>query len=96
MKALMVIYNAAIESMVAGCMKECGIKSYTKFPRIHGAGKSAGPRLDTHVWPGLNNALFIVAGEDEISSMAEKIRDLKSRYSREGVKAFILPVEETI
>ena len=96
MKALVLVYNAAIESMVSSCMKECGIESYTKFPRIHGAGRSAGPRLDTHVWPGLNNALLVVSEDEKLGAMTEKIRDLKARHSREGIKAFILPVEEII
>jgi len=95
-KALLVIYNSAIESMVIECMKECGLESYTKFPRIHGAGKSAGPRFDTHVWPGLNNALFIVAPEENIPEMLDKIRALKERHLKEGVKAFVLPVEDSV
>lgn len=96
MKAILMFYNAAIESMVINCMKECRLESYTKFPGIHGAGKSAGPRLDTHVWPGVNNGLFIVTGEENVSSMMEKIRELKEKHPKEGVKAFLLPVEAEV
>ncbi|MEA3506321.1 MAG: hypothetical protein U9R36_02345 [Elusimicrobiota bacterium] len=96
MKALFVVYNAAIESMVAECMKECGVKSYTKFPRIHGSGQSAGPRLDTHVWPGVNNALLIINAKKKISQMLDKINELKKNHKKEGLKAFVFPVEEII
>ncbi len=96
MKAILLFYNAAIESMVLKCMKECRIESYTKFPGIHGAGKSAGPRLDTHVWPGVNNGLFIVTGDESVSPMLEKIRKMKEDHPKEGIKAFVLPVEDKV
>ncbi len=96
MKALIMIYNAAIESMVLKCMKECELKYYTKFPGIHGAGKSAGPRLDTHVWPGVNNALLVVTEDEKIPAMLEKIKNLKEKYPEEGVKAFVFPVEQVL
>ncbi len=96
MKALMLIYNAAIESMVKECMRECNLKSFTKFPRIQGAGKSAGPRLDTHVWPGINNGLFIVTEDENIPEMLEKVKRLKKEHPRDGVKAYVLPVEESV
>lgn len=96
MKALYIIYNAAIESRITACMEDCSLNSYTKFPAIHGAGSSAGPRLNTHVWPGVNNALLVIAEDDRIPEMLDKIRDLKDKYSREGVKAFVFPVEEVV
>ena len=96
MKALMMIYNAAIESMVLGCMKECSLKSYTKFPGIHGSGESGGSRLDTHVWPGINNALLVVTEDENIPSMLEKIKSLKESHPDEGIMAFVFSVENKV
>ena len=96
MKAIYIIYNAAIESMVQQCMRDCGLESYTKFPLLHGSGESAGPRLGTHVWPGINRGLFIVTEEKNIPLMLEKIEALKKEHKKEGVKAFVFPVEKVI
>ena len=77
MKALLIVYNAAIESRITSCMEECGLSSYTKFPAIHGVGESAGPRLDTYIWPGTNNAFLIIEEAEKMPKMLEKIKELK-------------------
>ncbi|MFW6134407.1 MAG: PG0541 family transporter-associated protein [Elusimicrobiota bacterium] len=96
MKFLLIIYNAAVESQIIECMKECEIKTYTKFPGLHGVGTHSDPHLDTHVWPGVNNAFLIALDEQKINPLVEKVKKFKQEQLQEGVKAFVLPLERVI
>ncbi|MGM0441062.1 MAG: PG0541 family transporter-associated protein [Elusimicrobiota bacterium] len=91
-----VIYNAAIESKVKKCIKSCRIEEYTKIPRIQGVGKTSGPRLNTHVWPGVNHALKIACKDTKKDELIKKLKEFKKENAREGVKVFVQPLEEII
>jgi len=62
-----------------------------------GRGKAGGPHLGTHIWPK-TNALLIVALEDTLASLLmKKVEELKETpLGKEGIKAFIWPIEEVV
>ena len=95
-KALWVIFNPALEEKVMAALTSAGMVKYTFFPYLHGVGKNSGPHLDTHIWPGSNMALFI-AGEDTLlNALVETLRPIKQANLQEGLKIFMLPVEEIL
>ncbi len=96
MKLITVIYNAAIESKVQKCLNSCRIEGYTKIPRIHGKGKTSGPRLNTHVWPGVNHAIIVACDENKKNELVKKLKNFKQENQSKGVKIFIQPLEEII
>jgi len=95
-KALLVIFNPALEEKVMDALTSAGMVKYTSFPYLRGVGKNSEPHLDTHIWPGSNMALFI-AGEDALlKTLVETLRPIKQESLREGLKVFMLPVEEVL
>lgn len=96
MKLLMAIYNVVIDEEVMEALEKIGVFCFTKWPRVLGRGRKTGPRLDSHIWPGANTvSIFIL--EDDISRKAlEEMRKLRDEMGHEGIKAFILPVEDQI
>ena len=96
MKLLMAIYNVAIDEEVMEAMKEAGVECYTKWPRVQGCGKKTGPRLDSHIWPGANTVTMFVLKDDVAAKAMDAMRTLREKIGHEGVKAFILPVEDQI
>jgi len=94
MKMVWIAYNQAIGEEVDECLKKCNIKSYTKIPLVHGVGQHSGPHLGTHIWPGVNSLLMIVCTEEIKERLLEEVRRLKRTFEREGIKAFVVPVEE--
>ncbi|MCX7766081.1 MAG: hypothetical protein N2246_05180 [Candidatus Sumerlaeia bacterium] len=95
MKMVLIFYNEAVDEEVNEALVEAGIESFTKWKGVSGKGKRGGTRLATHIWPGANNALAIVATEDRCRLLLDKIRQLrKTETGKAGLKAFMLPVED--
>ncbi|NOY76337.1 MAG: hypothetical protein GXO76_00570 [Calditrichaeota bacterium] len=96
MKQVEIIYNEAIEIELLTCLKKKGITTFTKFQHVLGVGTHSEPHMGTHVWPGENNALFIVSEDEKVPEILHCVRTLKKKKLKEGIKAFVLPVEESV
>jgi len=96
MKMLLFIYNASIEEEVRQCMKKCGAEKFTRFQGLHGRGEDSDPHMGTHIWPSTNSLIMIVCEDERAGKLLNRIRDLKEEFREAGVKAFMLPVEESI
>ena len=96
MKMVFLSYSAGIEEEVMETLKDLNIEYYTKWNDVLGRGKTSGPHLGTHVWPKKNSFLAVAIEEDVVNDILERVRDLKSTFGKEGVKAFVLPLEEVV
>lgn len=96
MKLIMAVYNVALDADVMDALEGIGVYCFTKWPRVLGRGKKTGPRLDTHIWPGANAVSMFVL-EDELAKKAmETIKGLREKMGHEGVKAFLLNIEDKL
>lgn len=93
MKMVMVIYNEAIDEEVMNALTSCCIESFTKWQRVLGKGKTSGPHLDSTVWPGENNVCMAVVDDGKVPLILAEIINLRKSLGKEGIKAFVLPVE---
>jgi len=96
MKLIFLVYNVVIENKVTEELKKAEVKAYTKIPLIHGAGTHTVPHLNTHVWPSINQGLFIAIEEEKKDEVLNRMKKLKSIYKKEGLKVFVLPLEEVL
>ena len=98
MKMIFIVYNAAISEEVMEALQEIGVENYTKWDRVLGKGPISGPHFDSDVWPGVNSMLAIAVEDEKKDKIMTKIKELKSKESiaREGIGAFVLPLEEMI
>ncbi len=96
MKALLLVFAPPIEGVVMKALAEAGASHYTKFPYLLGEGGHSEPHLDTHVWPGSNVGLLVVADDATKDKVLASVRAIKQEYEREGIKAFVIPLEETV
>ncbi len=94
MKMFLIIYGEAADEFVIAALKEAGIRAYTKMVEAMGEGTETEPKLGTHFWPGKNNVLLMAVADEEISRVAEKIKEIKVSHPRAGVRGFLLPMEE--
>jgi len=96
MKLILLVYNAAISEEVMEALQEIGVENYTKWDRVLGKGPISGPHFDSDVWPGVNSMLAIAVEDQKKDKIMAKVRELKSKESiaREGIGAFVLPLEE--
>lgn len=93
MKMVLIVYNEAIDDEVMAVLENCGIESFTKWQKVLGKGKLSGPHLNSNVWPGANNVCMSVIEDIEVSPLLNQIKNLRKTLSKEGIKAFILPLE---
>jgi nitrogen regulatory protein PII len=94
MKMVLIVYNEAIDEEVQGALTACCIDSFTKWQRVLGQGKLSEPHLDSSVWPGSNNVCMAVVENEKVRPLLERVKVLRQQLGKEGIKAFVLPVEE--
>ncbi len=96
MKIVWIAYNQAISDEVDESLKRCGVTNYTKIPVAHGVGQHSGFHMDSHIWPGVNSLLMIGCTEETKDRLLEEVRNLKRSFEKEGIKAFVLPIDELV
>ena len=94
MKLILISYGAGVESNVGDLLSRRGIKNYTKWTNVQGRGVSSGPHIGDHMWPTLNNVMAIVVDDDRVEPVLTGIRTMRDHIGSEGVKAFVLNVEQ--
>lgn len=94
MKLVLIAYNVAIDDEVLEVLQHCGLQHYTKWQRVLGKGSLSEPHLGTNVWPGENNVLAVVCEDDKTKQLLSCVKELRKKLAKEGIKAFVLPVEE--
>lgn len=92
---VMISYNEAVDTEVMEVLSSCGLESYTKVAGVFGKGAVSGAHLGTDIWPGKNNILYIACEEEKARQLISCVREMRDKIGKEGVKAFLLPVEET-
>ena len=94
MKMVLLVYNEAIDEEVMDGLKSCSIESFTKWQRVLGKGKISEPHLDSNVWPGVNNVCMVVIDDQQVPALLAQVKTMRKSLGKEGIKAFVLPVEE--
>jgi len=94
MKLVLIAYNEALDEEVGKLLGENKVEGFTKWIKVYGKGRSSGPHLGTHVWPKANNVLAIVTEDDMAEKLLNGVRELRTRLSKEGIKAFVVNVED--
>ncbi len=94
MKMIMVVYNEAIDVEVMEILDGCGLANYTKINRVHGKGTTSGTHLASQVWPGQNKILYVACDDEQVDQVVLGIKNLRKTIGKEGVKAFVMPLEQ--
>lgn len=93
-KLVLIVYNEAIESEVSETLKTCGLENFTKIPAVFGKGTTSGAHFGNDIWPGRNNILLVVCQERDAKELLVCIKNLRKRLGKEGIKAFVLPIDD--
>jgi len=94
MKLILICYSAPLHQDVLDALARVNAASYTLWPKTLGVGRGSSPHLDSPVWPGYNCALAVVVDAATKDPLMQEVRALRQRHREEGIKAFVLPVEE--
>ena len=94
MKMVMVTYNEAIDVEVMEVLNGCGLVDYTKVTRVYGKGTASGTHLGDQIWPGLNCLLYVACDDAQAKQVVLGVTNLRKTLGKEGVKAFVMPLEQ--
>lgn len=94
MKLVMVTYNEAIDSEVMDALSGCSLKNYTKVTNAYGKGASSGTHLGNDIWPGKNNIIYVACQDKEAKQLMAAMKQLRKTLAGEGIKAFLIPLED--
>lgn len=93
MKMVVISYNEAMDEEVKEAMKECGLENFTLIKGVFGCGTTSGKHLGNDIWPGLNNLLYIACENDKAGEIMTCVSGLRRTLGKEGIKAFVMPIE---
>ena len=97
MKMVLISYYVGIEEELNEALSSLGIEGFTKWERVLGRGKTSGPHLGTHIWPKTNALLSIALEDTQASLLMQKVQGLKATpLGKEGIKAFLWPIEKIV
>ena len=96
MKMLMVICPENRQGEIRTLIAKHDVHAYSEVRDIIGAG-ATGPHLDNRTWPGKSVLVFSVIPDEKKAELLAAIRDCaKTLFPSEGLRAFVLPVEEMV
>ena len=96
MKMLMIIGPPGRREEIRELIGRHGVHAYSEFASVAGEG-ATGRRLGTHVFPDTSALIFTVVPADKKDELLAALRDFSAGlFAAEGLRAFVLPVEEMI
>ncbi len=78
---LTIAYDSGMDERIMDTLQTFGVTGWTKTFDAHGSG-GAGPKLNSPVFPGSVNLLYLVLPEAEACCIAAALRALQSTYRR--------------
>lgn len=97
MKAVFIIFNQANTERVEFMLERLGIRGFTWWENVMGAGSKGGePRMGTHTWPEMNSAVLTIIPEEQVEELLDKVKRLDAINEEVGVRAFVWNIEASI
>lgn len=97
MKAIFIAFSQALYETVLQVMDREQIRGYTSWEEVTGRGSHTGkPHLGSHAWPTMNSAIFAIVEENKVERFMELLHKVDVQSGSQGLRAFVLNVEQTI
>lgn len=92
---VMLTYNEAIDMEIMEVVSGCGMQNYTKVVRVvHGKGTASLTHMGNQIWPSLNYLTFVACEDTQANQIVAGIKKLRESLAKEGLKAFVMPLEQ--
>ena len=97
MKAIFISFNQAYYETILGIMDRNNIQGFTHWDNVAGRGTNTGePHYGSHAWPTLNGVIWTIIEDAKVERFLKMLRKLDSQAEAQGLRAFVLNVEQTI
>lgn len=72
-------------------------RGFSCFEQVQGRGSKTGePHYGSHAWPGMNSAIMAMCEDDRIPLLFDRLRKLDEERPMLGLRAFVMPVEQSL
>lgn len=97
MKAIFIAFNQASYDMILQIMDREQIQGFTHWDNVAGRGSKTGePHLGSHAWPTMNGAILTMVEDKKVERFMKLLHKLDMQSEVQGLRAFVLNVEQTI
>lgn len=95
MKAVFISFYKAFYAEMIEVLDKLEIRGFTFWEEVQGRGNETGePHYGTHAWPTLNSAIITFIPEEKVADLMDEIRKLDESAPQQGIRAFVMPVEQ--
>lgn len=96
MKLVMIICPESRREDVRTVLRGRGAEGFSEVASVKGEGKT-GRHMGTHAWPLESVMLLSVVADDKARAIMDAMKECSTRlFPEEGMRAFLMPVEEAI
>ncbi|NDV66606.1 PG0541 family transporter-associated protein [Bacteroides sp. 224] len=97
MKAIFIIFNQASYEMIISIMEREQIHGFTHWDNVAGKGSRTGePHLGSHAWPTMNGAIMTMVEDTKVERFLKLLHKFDMQSEEQGLRAFVLNVEQQI
>lgn len=97
MKAVFITFDQAHYERIIDILDRLSCRGFTAWPQVSGRGSHDGePHYGSHAWPSLAQAIMTVVDDSRLSSLLDRLKALDDERPKLGLRAFVLPVEQSI
>ncbi|MGA1529332.1 MAG: PG0541 family transporter-associated protein [Kiritimatiellia bacterium] len=96
MKMIMIICPESRRADIRDLIASHEVHSFSELKEVTGEGVT-GKRMGNKIWPGVSNLIFTVTDDRKKDELLAALKHCSEHlYPGEGLKAFVLPVEEVL
>jgi hypothetical protein len=96
MKMVVIVCPEGRHEEFRNSIEDHGIHAYTELRHAIGEGET-GKKLASHIWPGESVIIFMVIADEKKAEIAGLVQQCRAKlYPAEGMRAFVMPVEEML
>jgi nitrogen regulatory protein PII len=97
MKAILISFNQAYYEAIVDLMDRSEINGFTYWDNVAGRGSRTGePHYGSHAWPTLNGVIWTMIEDDKVERFLKLLHKLDTQAEAQGLRAFVLNVEQSI
>ena len=96
MKMVIIVCPGSRREDVHNVLHQLGVQGFSEMEGVKGEGKT-GKHFGTHTWPMESVMLLAVVENDKAQALIQAMKECSTRlFPEEGMRAFVMPVEEAI
>lgn len=97
MKAVFIVFDQAHFESITQVLDRNSQRGFTYWENVQGRGSKTGePHYGSHAWPSTNSSIMAMVEDDRLERLLEALRGLDAAKPALGLRAFVMPVEQSI